>query len=37
MVAVGNWPWWFTASGAVSVSMRVKALMGTEPPEAERT
>ena len=36
-VAVGNWPWWFTARGEVSVSMRVKALMGTEPPLLERT
>ena len=36
-VAVGNCPWWFTARGAVRVSTRVKALMGTEPPEALRT
>ena len=36
-VAVGNCPWWFTARGEVTVSMRVKALRGTDPPEAERT
>ena len=28
-VTTGNWPWWLTASGAVPVSMRVKALSGT--------
>ncbi len=35
-MATGNWPWWLMARGAVVVSMRVRALRGTEPPAAER-
>ncbi len=36
IVTTGNCPWWLTASGAVVVSIWVKALSGTEPPVVER-
>ena len=35
-VTTGNCPWWFTASGAGVVSMRVNWLIGTIVPAEER-
>src|SRR2546421_12192278 len=32
-VAAGNWPWWLTRRGALTCSMRVKALRGMTPAE----
>ena len=36
-VTTGNWPWWFTERGVFAVSIRVKALSGTDPPVEDLT